>query len=263
MVSAMRRAFVLVCGGASLLVVFVVGCKRHTPDPSALTLAQVQERAALFEPKLARIKAIPVPPPPVTTQSIPLGATFALADRPGDNSPRPYLVVHVEDLAAAPKYYTAEGVKLRLNGSGTLSGCVSGLAESKDTTKKSFSQYTMMACTDFKYAFVVRTTEYVSPTYTGSEKEKAGNTTTITEHFTPGKVSGEISIYDLSDGHAAGGFRFHAESSAQPSVAGGFSGALDRDLSKNAQVAAEEAYLAATKGVPPSPSSSAKPTKKK
>lgn len=149
---------------------------------------------------------------------------------------------------------------MRLNGSGALSGCAADLTDLKANKATFMNENTLMACSEFKYAFVVHTTRYVAPAITGGASDTVeGNTRKIVEAFTPGYVSAEVTIYDLANGHAVGGFKYNATSSSQPSMDGGFSGALYRDLKKNANAEAKDAYYAAMKGAA-APTASAKPT---
>ncbi len=235
------------------------GCKKK-PSLYDKPIEEIQARAAKFEPVFAVVKTLPTAPPPLTHPFVPAGVAFDTVSTPGVNDPKPYLVLHAEDLAAPPKYYaTTAAPPLRLNGSGAFSGCAAGLTEVKATKATFMNENTLMACTEFKYAFLVHTTRYVAPANTsGGSDTVEGNTRKIVEAFTPGHVSAEVTIYDLANGHAVGGFKYDATSSSQPSMDGGFVGALDRDLAKNANAEAKDAFYAAMKGAS-APTASAKP----
>lgn len=88
---------------ALLVLPIASGCKKK-PSLHDKPIEEIQARAAKFEPVFAVVKALPTTPPPVTHPSVPAGAVFDTVSTLGVNDPKPYLLVHTEDLAAPPKY---------------------------------------------------------------------------------------------------------------------------------------------------------------
>lgn len=239
----MRLETTIVC---ALAFVLLTGCKK--PKRGHIPIAQVQPRAAKFEPIMAAIKKLPANPPPVTKTSVPADAFIGTGSTPGTTpTPEEYLVIHTEDLVP-PRYYSDAGVKVRLANTGVLSACATGLAEVKAAKEPTVHEYTLLPCTNFKYAFLVRTTEYLQPKTRTASDTTAGNKRTIVENVIPGHLKADVTVYSLPDGKAVGGFQLKAVSSALPSTEGGMDGAVDRDLVKQANAALIEACSAAGRG---------------
>ena len=172
-----------------------------------------------------------------------------------------YLVIHAEDLAT-PSFYNEAAVKVRVAGTGVLSGCATGLAEVKAGKEPTVHKYTLLACTKFKYAYVIRTTDYLAPKSRTASDTTTGNKRTIVENVIPGHLFADVTIYSLANGASVGGFQFRGFSSDVPSTEGGVLGALDRDLVKQVNAALLEASSAASRGVT-SPPPVTKPAKGK
>ena len=251
----MRLTTMLAC---LVALVLVTGCKKKKYGVDYIPLAELQPRAAKFEPVLVAVKKIPVAQPPVTKTSIPSGA-FIGEERQGGTEPTAdeYLVIHTEDLAT-PGYWSDEKVKVRIGGSGLLSGCTKGLEEVKAAKEPFMHKYTLLGCTKFKFAYVVRTTEYLQPKTRTASDTTSGNKRTIVENVVPGHVNGDVNIYSLPDGKLVGGFQFRGESSDKPSTEGGFLGAVDRDLVKQANIAIRDA-AAGRGGTTPAATATTKP----
>ena len=233
--------------GLALAVALIPGCKKKRSTADDIPLAEAQARATKFEPVLAIVKTLPKVPPPVTKPFVPPGTSLSTTAAPGQpRNPEEFLVIHAEDLAV-PGYWSNEAVKGRIEGTGVLSGCASGLAEVKAAKEPTVYKTTLLACTKLKYAFVIRTTDYRAPDTTRASDTTAGNKRTIVDNVVAGHINADVTIYDLADGKPVGGFQYRAVSSDLPSTEGGFVGALDRDLAKQANVAIMDAYLAAPK----------------
>ena len=237
------------------------GCKKKK-GPDYIPVAEVQARAAKFEPVMAAIKKLPASPPPVTRTYGPADAYIGDPGTLGATpTPNPYLVIHAEDLAAPPSYWTDAKVKVRITGTGLLSACAKGLDEVKTTKEDALHKSTLLACTAFKYAFVVRTTAYVQPTTKTVGDKTEGKTRTITDAVIPGRSSADVTIYSLPDGKEVGAFQYTATSSDKPSLEGGFQGAVDRDLQKQADAAIRAA--SSSKNAAPPAATPATAAKKK
>jgi hypothetical protein len=225
----------------------LVACKKPA-DPNAIPVAEVKARADKFEPVLEILKHLPASPPSTKGLQIPQDCYLSTKHTPGEFPVPvvPYLIIHAEDLTV-PSFYAESAVQVRISNSG-VGGCVSGLQKFKDNKEPTISKYVLAGCEGYKYAFVIKTVEYVAPKISGGSDTTEGNTRTIVENFTPGHVTGDVTIYELSGGKPVGEFRFRADSSSKPSMEGGFDGALHRDLARNADVAIEEAFSAARRG---------------
>ncbi len=226
----------------------VPACKKKR-GADYVPIASVLPRAAKFEPIMAVIRKLPVSPPPVTRTFAPADALIGTGSTPGsDPTPEPYLVIHVEDLAKPPRYDGDKAVKVRLKGSQFLGVCADGLSEVKEAKEDDVYKTTLLPCTAFKYAYVVRETEYLEPTTKKVSDKTADKTRTIGLNHVPGRVSGDVTIYSLSDGKQVGAFQFRAVSSADPGTEGGIGSAQEADLKKQADEALRAACAAAARG---------------
>lgn len=235
----MQNRSALAIAYAAVAIASVSACEKKVDLP----LDEIKSRATAFEATLAQVKKLPASPPPVTRAFMAPGVKLSQSDSSADN-PRDYLILHAEDLAA-PMYYDDKAVKARLRGAGMLKSCAEQLQNSKDPKLQRVFKETLSWCTDFKHAVIVRTVSYVAPRVLMTDDETKGKTRTITEHFAPGSVTGEASVYDLAQVSLIGAFRYTARSSEKPSLDGGPAGALERDLQKNARAAFEKAFDAA------------------
>ncbi|MBS2013298.1 MAG: hypothetical protein JST00_10450 [Deltaproteobacteria bacterium] len=254
--SAPRAAVVV----AVVAMSFSLGACKKRKRPDDIPIAELQARAAKFEPVMAAIKRLPVSPPPVTRTYGPadayIGTPAVLGTKP---EPNPYLVIHAEDLATPPSYWSDDKVKVRITGTGVLSACAKGLDEVKTTKEDAMSQYTLLPCTGFKYAFVIRTTAYTPPATKTVGDQTKDKTRTITSAVIPGRVSADVTIYSLPDGKEVGAFQYTATSSDKPSLEGGFQGAVDRDLLMQADLAIR---AASSNKVAAAPAATTPPKKK-
>lgn len=244
------------------LVVTVPACKKK-PPADHVPVAELASQVAKVEAVLAVVKKLPTSPPPFTRAYGPADATIGEPARLGmAGSADPYMIVHVEDMTA-PRFYAGEKVQVRITDSSVLSACSDGVDQVKAATNGYANKGTFTRCTGFKYAFVVKTTEYVRPKLTTVSDKTVGNTRTIGHGLVPGRVVGEVTIYSLADGKEVGAFRFTATSTDKPSTEGGFDGAVDRDLKQQADIAIRKASADKNQPPPPAPSQKVAPGKKK
>lgn len=234
----MQNRSALAIAYAAVAIASMSACEKKVDLP----LDEIKGRATVFEATLAQVKKLPASPPPVTSAFMAPGVRLSQSDSTADN-PRDYLILHAEDLAAPPMYYDDKAVKAQLRGAGGLKSCIEQLHNLKDPKLQRVFKETLNWCTGFKHAVIVRTVSYVAPRVLKTDDETKGKTRTITEHFAPGSVTGEASVYDLANVSLIGAFRYTARSSEKPSLDGGPAGALERDLQKNARAAFEKAFL--------------------
>ena len=227
---SMRLTMTRGCAAA----LFLLPACGEKPRPDYMPIADAQPRAAIFEPVLDIIKKLPANPPPVTKKFAPADAYIGRGSTPGtEPTPEEYLLIHAEDLTA-PRYDSDAAVKVRISGTRLLNACADALAEVKAAQRKTVHKYTLLPCTKYKYAYVIRTTDYLQPQTRQASATTAGKTRTVVLNVVPGRVAGDVTIYSLSDGQIVGGFQFRAVSSREPGTEGGLADALDRDLVKQA-----------------------------
>lgn len=247
---AIVRSHTLLLGA---LLATVPACKKK-PPPDHVPVAELAPQMAQAEAAIAAIKKLPTSPPPFTRAYGPPDAIIGEPARLGmAGGADPYMIVHVEDMTA-PRFYAGEKVQVRITDSSVLSSCSDGVDQVKTAKDGYANKGTFTRCTGFKYAFVVKTTEYVRPKLTTVSDKTVGNTRTIGHGLVPGRVVGEVTIYSLADGKEVGAFRFAATSSDKPSTEGGFDGAVDRDLKQQADNAIRRASADKNQPPPPAPS---------